>query len=130
MALAKAGQAAAGWQCAAALLCCKLASHARLMAYPPTPVPLHPRHPPHTLQGLEQARLRLLGDPGASPAGVLGELQAELASADVAGSMASATKELHGAVSKLGKVRRGAAGGQCARVRGRLRWRAWHGIYL
>ena len=35
---------------------------------------------------------------------MLGELHADLAGADVAGAMTADTKELHGAVSKLGKV--------------------------
>lgn len=56
-------------------------------------------------QALHQARLRLVsGDPGQHPAQVLQELAAELAAREPAAGMAAATKELHGAVSKLGKV--------------------------
>ncbi|KAL4447903.1 hypothetical protein ABPG75_005122 [Micractinium tetrahymenae] len=56
------------------------------------------------LQALQRARARLLADPGASPQAVLAELQAELAGAELAAGMTGATKELHGAVSKLGKI--------------------------
>lgn len=56
------------------------------------------------LQALQKARLRLLDDAAANTQQVLAELHAELAAADVARAMTADTKELHGAVSKLGKI--------------------------
>ncbi|EFN56715.1 hypothetical protein CHLNCDRAFT_144112 [Chlorella variabilis] len=56
------------------------------------------------LQAVGKARQQLLAAPAAPPQAVLQELHAELAAADVARAMTADTKDLHGAVSKLGKV--------------------------
>ena len=55
-------------------------------------------------QAVGKARQQLLAAPAAPPQAVLQELHAELAAADVARAMTADTKDLHGAVSKLGKV--------------------------
>ena len=57
-------------------------------------------------QVLDRARLTVeLDDAAASAAPVLAALEAELASLDTSKQLADQTKELHGAVGKLGKVR-------------------------
>lgn len=56
------------------------------------------------LQAVGKARQQLLAAPAAPPQAVLQELHAELAAADVARAMTADTKDLHGAVSKLGKI--------------------------
>ncbi|PRW51023.1 RMD5-like protein A isoform A [Chlorella sorokiniana] len=56
------------------------------------------------LQAVERARARLAA-PGASPQAVLAEVAAELAGqGELLKTMTGDTKELHGAVSKLGKI--------------------------
>ncbi|KAL4442413.1 hypothetical protein ABPG77_004997 [Micractinium sp. CCAP 211/92] len=56
------------------------------------------------LQALQRAQARLHAAPSGSAPAVLAELQAELAGAELAAGMTATTKELHGAVSKLGKI--------------------------
>lgn len=56
------------------------------------------------LQAVSAARQRLLTDAAAQPQAVLAGLHAELAGAGVAKAMTADTKELHGSVSKLGKI--------------------------
>ena len=53
---------------------------------------------------MQRARAVLLADPAADPQRVLADLHAELAAAGPVAALSADTKELHGAVSKLGKV--------------------------
>lgn len=57
------------------------------------------------LQAISAARQRLESDAGAQPAAVLAELAAELAGGELLRGVTADTKELHGAVGRLGKAR-------------------------
>ncbi len=63
-----------------------------------------PGRPAPGSQALQRAQARRRAAPSASAPAVLAELQAELAGAELAAGMTATTKELHGAVSKLGKA--------------------------
>lgn len=80
------------------------------------------------LQAVSAARQRLLTNAAAQPQAVLAGLHAELAGAGVAKAMTADTKELHGSVSKLGKVRAGGRRSRCMRrAAGSGRGKAWKG---